>query len=60
MAEEGRRQAAEASLKALQERLAQQTEQIIALQACVPVLTAIGQLRLQVGCSRSCICTLIR
>ena len=33
MAEEGRRQAAEAALKALQERLAQQTEQIIALQA---------------------------
>lgn len=42
MAEEGRRQAAEAALKALQERLAQQTEQIIALQACVPVVTAGG------------------
>jgi|SouAtlMetagenome_1021521.scaffolds.fasta_scaffold246683_1 hypothetical protein len=40
MAEEGRRQAAEASLKALQERLAQQTEQIIALQACVLMVTA--------------------
>ena len=34
-AEEARRQAAEASLDALQERLALQTEQIVALQACV-------------------------